>query len=329
MSLRIIKPGFFTTLQDKGRRGFQSLGVPVSGAMDDESMVKANLLVGNEENAVVIELTLHGAELELKEDALIALCGGGAHVFYDGKELPFNRPINLRRGSTLKFALSLDGCRSYLAVAGGLNVHLALKSASTYTPSKLGGIDGNILKAGDEIHFNSQHTTLSKKIAASLPITEGNCSIARWSANKMTLSSKIRFIQGPEWNWFPKSAQEQLTSTQFSVLPSSNRIGYKLKGEPIQRTSNNELISTAVAKGTVQCTPDGSLIILMSDCQTTGGYPRIASIAAADLSICAQKKIGDTIQFTEVSFDEAEQLLLEKHQTLREMKSAISTRFGL
>jgi antagonist of KipI len=120
-----------------------------------------------------------------------------------------------------------------------------------------------------------------------------------------------------------------LTRSEFSILPSSNRIGYKLKGESIQRGSEEELISTAVSKGTVQCTPDGSLIVLMSDCQTTGGYPRVATIVAADLSAVAQKKIGDTLQFTEVSFDEAEQLLLEKHRTLREMKSAISTRFGL
>lgn len=329
MSLRIIKPGFFTTLQDQGRWGYQSLGVPVSGAMDDNAMAKANLLVGNDEYTPVLEFTLHGAEMELCEDALIALCGGGTHVFYDGKELPFNRPIHLRNGHVLKFALSVDGCRSYLAVAGGFKVTPQLKSVSTYTPSRLGGIDGNTVKAGDVIHFQREITPLSKKITVSLPLTENNICAARWSTTQLMSSKMIRFVRGPEWDWFSKSSREAFVQSEFSILPSSNRIGYKLKGEKIHSVTNNELISTAVAKGTVQCTPDGSLIVLMSDCQTTGGYPRIATIAAADLPALAQKKIGDTLKFLEVSFAEAEQLLLEKHRTLREMKSAISTRFGI
>jgi antagonist of KipI len=329
MSLKIIKPGFFTTLQDKGRWGFQSLGVPVSGAMDEAAMVNANLLVGNHENSAVIEFTMHGAEAELNDDALIALSGGGAHVFYDGKEMPFNRPIHLRKGSSLRFVLSLEGCRSYLAVAGGLQVQPMMNSFSTYTSSRLGGIDGNILKAGDEILFKNHFTPISKKIMGSLSLSESVVSIARWSMAKEISPKKIRFVKGPEWDWFPTSSHELLTQSEFSILPSSNRIGYKLKGESIHCGSAKELISTAVSKGTVQCTPDGSLIILMSDCQTTGGYPRVATIVAADLSAVAQKKIGDIMQFTEVSFDDAEQLLLEKHRTLREMKSAISTRFGL
>jgi antagonist of KipI len=297
--------------------------------MDEDAMLRTNLLVGNHDNSPVIEFTLHGAEVQLGDDALIALGGGGAYVFCDSKELPFNRPIHLRKGSSLRFVLSLEGCRSYLAVAGGLQVQPMMSSISTYTSSKLGGIDGNILKAGDEILFKNQFTSLSKKIIESLSLNESNISIARWSMGKEIFPKKIRFIKGPEWDWFPTSSLELLTQSEFSILPSSNRIGYKLKGESIQRASDKELISTAVSKGTVQCTPDGSLIVLMSDCQTTGGYPRVATIVAADLSVVAQKKIGDTIQFTEVSFDEAEQLLLEKHRTLREMKSAISTRFGL
>jgi antagonist of KipI len=329
MSLKIIKPGFFTTLQDKGRWGFQSLGVPVSGAMDEDSMLGANLLVGNDENDSVIEFTLHGAEVEIRDDVLIALCGGGSHVFYDGKELPFNRPIHLRKGATLRFALSLEGCRTYLSVAGGLQVSPMMNSVSTYTSSKLGGIDGNILKAGDEIHLRNNLTPLSQKIRDSLPLNQSSTSIARWSMGKEISPKKIRFVKGPEWDWFPSPSQELFTRSEFSILPSSNRVGYKLKGESIQRSSTRELISSAVAKGLVQCTPDGSLIILMSDCQTTGGYPRIATIVGADLPVCAQKKIGDTMTFAEVSFDEAEQLLLEKHRTFREMKSAISTRFGL
>jgi antagonist of KipI len=329
MSLKIIKPGFFSTLQDQGRWGFQSFGVPVSGVMDEEALTRVNLLVGNDEKSAVFEFTMHGAEIELGDDALIALSGGGAHVFYDGKELPFNRPIHLRKGFVLKFMLSLEGCRSYLSIAGGLEVNEVMNSASTYTPSKLGGIGGRTLKAGDEIRFKNKLSLLSTKIKDSLPLDQNVVSIARWSLGKKTYSKNIRFIKGPEWDWFPVFDRHMITQSEFLILPSSNRIGYKLKGESLQRTSKQELISTAVAKGTIQCTPDGTMIVLMADCQTTGGYPRIATIISADLSACAQKKIGDTMQFTEVSFAEAEQLLLEKHRTQREMKSGISTRFGL
>ena len=329
MSLKIIKPGFFTSIQDRGRWGFQSFGVPVSGVMDEQAMMKANLLAGNDENCPVIEFTLHGAEIELREDAMIAITGGGSSVFYDGKELPFNRPIHLRKGFVLKFALSLDGCRSYLSIAGGLEVNQVMNSTSTYTPSRVGGIDGNVLKAGDEIHFTNKLSQLSTNIKRSLPLDQNVICMARWSMGKETYSKKIRFIKGPEWDWFSASSQEKISQSEFLILPSSNRIGYKLKGDSLQRNSDHELISTAVAKGTIQCTPDGSMILLMADCQTTGGYPRIATVVAADISACAQKKIGDTLQFDEVSFDEAEQLLLEKHRTLREMKSAISTRFSL
>lgn len=329
MSLRIVKPGFFTTLQDKGRWGFQSLGVPVCGAMDEDAMAKANLLVGNDEGAAGLEFTLHGTEIEFNDDAVIALCGGGAHVFYDGKELPFNRPVHVKRGFMLSFKLSLKGSRSYLAVAGGLAATPAMNSVSTYTPSRLGGINGNILKAGDVIHFEKRFSKLSSKIIDSLPLKESSMTVARWGIPNENVAEEIRFIKGAEWDWFSDSSKESLSQSAFKILPSSNRIGYKLKGEPLQRNSDRELTSTAVAKGTVQCTPDGSLIVLMADCQTTGGYPRIATIASADLSFCAQKKAGDVIRFREVSFDEAEQLLLEKHQSLREMKSAIATRFGL
>jgi antagonist of KipI len=330
MSLRIIKPGFFTTLQDGGRFGFRASGVPVSGAMDEDSLIKANLLTGNSEGQCALEFTMHGAEMEVEKDMLVAFGGGGSHVFYDGQELPFDRPIHLRKGFVLRLALSLNGCRTYLAVAGGFIGQKILNSASTYTPSMLGGLDGKPLKAGDRVLVNEKLSVLSSRIKDAMHLHEGQrVAIASWSAGKNLNSKTIRMAQGPEWDWFTEEAREKITASEFVVLPSSNRIGYKMQGTNLSRLNAEELISTAVAKGTLQCTPDGNVIMLMADCQTTGGYPRIGYVVQADLSHCGQLKIGDTIRFSIVSFHEAEQLLLNRYRTLKEMKFGISTRFGL
>src|SRR5688572_28427383 len=135
MSIRIIKSGFLSTLQDIGRPGFQSEGVPVCGAMDTEALITANLLVGNAENSCCIEFTLHGAEIKLQEDMLIAFTGGGARAYLDNSEMPFWKSVHIPKDSTIKLVDSPHGCRSYLAVAGGFRADKLMNSSSTYLPS--------------------------------------------------------------------------------------------------------------------------------------------------------------------------------------------------
>jgi antagonist of KipI len=331
MSIRITKSGFLSTLQDIGRPGFQSEGVPVCGSMDTDALITANLLVGNAENSCCIEFTLHGAEIKTEEDILIAFTGGGARVQADNSEIPFGKSVHIRKGSTVKLIDSLQGCRSYLAVGGGFRADKIMNSASTYLPSAFGGLGGRALQNGDFLEVNQEMSLVAKKIKASLPLSTQNFSVASWGLNnpKTSFSKSVRVVTGPEWNWLSGKAQKEFYDLKFSVLPSSNRMGIRLQSEKLERIDNKELLSTSVSKGTIQCTPDGNAILLMSDCQTTGGYPRIAQVAAVDLSDCAQLRAADKLQCVNISFAEAERLFLDRQRKKGEIKRSIATRFNL
>lgn len=331
MSIRIIKSGFLSTLQDTGRRGFQAEGVPVSGAMDTDALMYANLLTGNDEHSCCIEFTLHGAEIETEENVLIAFTGGGSRLLVNDSEILFGKAIHIRKGSIMKLVASPHGCRSYLAIGGGFRAEEIMNSSSTYIPARLGGLKGRALLNGDRLRSNRDHSLLTKKIVSSLTLGSLVFSTTQWglSLSKSTSQKLIRIIEGPEWNWLSNGARVSFDSAPFTVLPSSNRIGLRLQGEKLERTDSKELLSCSVSKGTVQCTPDGNAILLMSDCQTTGGYPRIGQVAAVDHSYCAQLRVGDQLQFSHISFDEAERLFLERQQMIRGIRRGIATRFNL
>ena len=331
MSVRIIKPGVQATLQDFGRWGFQSLGVPVSGAMDEDAYIRANLLVGNEEHEGCIEFTLHGAEIEFESDAVIALCGGGSTVIVNDAYVPFEKSVRIKRGSVLKFKPHQQGCRCYLAIAGGLRIKKVLNSQSTYLPARLGGLQGRMLQPHDRLGINPHKSVLAERIERSLPVNTTNFAVASWSIpSKETVSqNSIRIYSGAEWNWLANEDQKKITANALTISPSSNRIGYRLQGVKIKKQTTEELVSASVTKGTVQLTPEGNLIILMADGQTTGGYPRIAQVAAVDLPRCAQLQIGAQIQFQLISFAEAEDLFLRRAHEREETKRSITTRFSV
>ena len=331
MSIRIIKAGFYSTLQDTGRPGFQSEGVPVCGAMDVDALKYANMLTGNDENSCCIEITLHGAQLACDEDMLIALTGGGSRAFVNESEIPFGKAIHIQKGSVLKFSASPDSCRTYFAVGGGFVLEKTMNSSSTYVAAGFGGLNGKPLQTGDELMIGKNESLLTKAITASLPFKQQSFSIASWglSLARAIAQRSIRIFEGPEWNWISETSRESFDHFYFTILPSSNRMGLRLQSEKICRVDSKELLSTSVSKGTIQCTPDGNTILLMADCQTTGGYPRIGQVAAVDLSYCAQLRAGDRIQFTRISFAEAERLFLERQQLIGDIKRGIAARFNL
>jgi antagonist of KipI len=330
MSLRIIKPGFLTTVQDTGRWGFQADGVPVSGAMDEHALMEANVLVGNSERTCGLEITLHGAEFEAEENMLVAVCGGGSKMMIDDRIVPHRRPVHIRKGGIIKFVPSPKGCRSFLSVAGGFHIVKIMNSAATYLPSGFGGIEGRPIKTNDRLPLNTDKSPLSHKIIESLPLGAEIFKTASWGLPvEREFNGNIRVFAGAEWNWFTEETRQRFFNSEFKMLPSSNRMGYRLSGESLQQSEKKELISTSVVRGTIQITPDGGAILLMADAQTTGGYPRIAQVAAVDLCRCAQQRIGGLVRFDSISFAEAEQLLLERHQKFNEMKRGIAIRFGL
>jgi antagonist of KipI len=318
-----------STIQDMGRRLYLSQAVPVSGPMDKLSALIANKALYNEDNAAVIEFTYANAEFEVESDSLIAYAGDGAILKCNDKELPAERPVFIPRGTKIRLTNNDLGSRTYLAVAGGWDVPEVLGSRSTYLTAVLGGFQGRSMKAGDVLNNTGQFSPATRDILNSL--TGDSINYPDWSLARHRLlpadRKAIRVIPGREYNWFENKPIQGFLSATYTLSLRCNRMGYHLEGAAIERTVKDELLSTAVTPGTIQVTGNGSMVILMADCQTTGGYPRIAQVAAVDLPLCGQLKPGDAIYFKEISHDEAEMLYIEREKQLQRLGNAVKNRF--
>lgn len=335
MSIKVLRPGLLTTIQDLGRYGYQKYGVIVSGAMDTYSLRVANLLVGNDQTEAVLEITLMGPTLEFTEASLIAITGGDLSPTVNGKAVPKWRPVYLEKGSVLKFGACRSGCRAYLAIAGGYNVAKVMGSKSTYLRAGIGGFEGRQLKTGDVLTVNAPHDTavqysryLAKQVGANSfatvpwyvgrePVLAGN--------NDIT----VRVAAGGQYEYFASQSKAAFWDGIFHVTPQSDRMGYRLSGAKLSLAEALELVSEAVALGTVQVPPDGNPIILLADRQTTGGYPKIGQVAQVDIAAIAQLKPGGTIRFQEITVDEAEQLYLEREKTIDNLQTAIGLKLAV
>ncbi|MCL6515459.1 biotin-dependent carboxyltransferase family protein [Alicyclobacillus sp.] len=323
--MRVLRPGLLTTVQDLGRVGHQRHGVIVSGAMDEVAHRVANLLVGNEDHAPTLEMTLVGPSLAFDADAVIAICGGDLSATAAGVRLPLWRPIRVRAGTVVEFGGARAGCRAYLAVAGGWDVPLVLGSASTYLRAGIGGHDGRALAAGDVLTWRTPGALASQWLAA----PEGDAvAVASWSASHRVRPRyrgdiAVRVMDGPQADWFREESRAAFFEAAFTVGSQSDRMGYRLQGPALALTAPRELLSEAVTMGTVQVPPDGNPILLMADRQTTGGYAKIGQVIRADLPLVAQLKPGDTLRFVRVSVAEAQRLLRRRERDLRELAAAV------
>ncbi len=329
MRIKIIKPGVLSTVQDMGRQLYLPDAVPVSGAADALSARIANMCLGNDDNDAVIEFTYAGAEFSVETDILIAYSGTGAILKTNEKLIPAERPVFIPKGNSISLLNDQAGSRTYLAVGGGWNVPLVLSSRSTYTPAHIGGIEGRALQAGDELCNCIELSPLSQKVWNNL---KGNAvHAADWSLKSSTLlpedKKTIRIVPGNEFTWFDGNSLIDFLSTPYTLSLQSNRHGCHLEGAKIHRLVKGELLSTAVTPGTIQVAGNGGMILLMVDCQTTGGYPRIAQVAAVDMPLCGQLKPGDTIYFTGISRHEAEMLYIERENKIAMLRDAIQSKF--
>lgn len=323
--ITVVKPGLLTTIQDLGRYGFQKYGVVVSGAMDTFSFRIANLLVGNEENSPAIEMTLIGPSLHFHEDSLIAICGGDLAPSVEGEPIEMWRPIFIKKGSILKFNAGKQGCRAYLAVAGGFSVASIMGSTSTYVRGKMGGVDGRALKANDRLLLQSP-SQIAKGILKELLMNESTA--VNWKIPyKYKSDPIIRVLKSRQYHLFREDSQESFFQKSFNITTDADRMGYRLNGPLLLLEKKEEMISEGTVVGTVQVTPDGNTVILLSDHQTTGGYPKIAQVITVDLPLLAQLKPGDRIEFKEVTLEEAHRLLLEKEQYINELKIGIQLKY--
>lgn len=330
MTLKVVTGGMQTTVQDHGRIGHQSQGVPVGGAMDRVALRLANLLVGNDEHAAALEATLLGPAITFERDELIALAGGDLEPTIEGIAVPLWHPIWVEHGATLRFARARTGCRTYIAVAGGIDVPLAFGSRSTYLRAKFGGLEGRALKSGDILHTRALSDT-SKRIVAELQARGRRVVVGRWSASASLRPSYaddvvVRVVRGAHFDNLTSAARHALIGATFRVSPASDRMGYRLEGATLALERPLELLSEGTTFGTVQLPPGGAPIVLMADAQTTGGYPRIGEVASVDLPLIAQLKPGDRLRFQLVSLDEAQTRYLEREQNIAEARAAIRLR---
>ncbi len=325
MRIQLINPGLLTTVQDLGRFHYMGQGIPIAGAMDQLSMRIANTALGNQPDAAVLEFTYAAASFSVEEDALIAYSGEGAYLSVDHQLIPADRPVYIPKRSTVTLLHHPEGVRTYLAVAGGWNVPEILKSRSTYLPAHFGGLNGRALKKEDSLKNTNR---LSPTNIQLLSLLKGNTiSWPRWYLDKGHFLSKerkiIRIVPGKEFTWFEANSLFNFLTDAHTVSSTSNRIGYRFQEKRILRSSAKDLLSTAVCPGTLQVSYDGSLILLMADSQTTGGYPRIAHVAHVDMPICAQLKPGDQVFFSAISRNEAEKNLLQQEKNLRSLSIAV------
>lgn len=329
MKITIIKPGLLSTIQDLGRKNYRSQAVPVSGAMDTVSAMIANKVVGNADGDAVIEFTHGGAAFFTETDVLLSLSGDGAYLNIDDVQLPSDRPIFVPAQTRLHLSNNTQGSRSYLAVAGGWDVLEVLGSRSTYITAQFGGLNGRPLVEKDQLSHTGNLSAVSQAMVS--PLAGDKVNYPNWAAAQSLFlpanRKAIRVVAGREFNWFDAASAIRFFSEPFTVGNNSNRMGYHLQGTIMKRTVEGELLSTAVTAGTIQVTNNGGLILLMADCQTTGGYPRLAQVAAVDLPLCAQLKPGDSISFTGISWNEAEQLLLKQQLDLRKLSWAIGQKY--
>jgi antagonist of KipI len=321
MMMDVIDGGFFTTVQDGGRIGYRNAGVPVGGVMDAWAYRLANALVGNEGDEAVLEATMSGPTLRFHVETVIAVCGGDFPCTLNGEPMAMWKPVIIRPGDVLKVGVCQAGWRAYIAVSGGIGVPSVMGSRSTYVPAQLGGLSGRPLQPGDVLPIGTAREHNIRK-----PFRWGLSSDAgRYIDGK---TKTVRAVPGPEYSEFTPESRRQFFAARYHVTPQSDRIGYRLSGPALVLGREREMVSEAVVFGTVQVPTSGQPIVLMADSQTTGGYPRIAQVAAADLPVLAQARPGDRIQFQPVAPEEAVQLYIEQQRRLGRWIAAIRRQWG-
>jgi antagonist of KipI len=318
MNTVVTRAGFLTSVQDLGRTGFRQFGVSTSGALDSFALRVANLLVGNDEGAAALEITLGGLQLRFEDERIVAWCGGEFDVQIGSRALPAGHVAYLQRGDELKFGLAQIGCRCWLAISGGIDVPVVLGSRSTDLRANFGGLEGRTLRDGEVV-------LLGPRPGSSPPAT----GISSWTAphdwaSPAKRNPVLRFVRGADWDRFNASTLQRLTSESFNVSPDSDRMGVRFDGSELKREDETDLISEAVAPGTIQVPPSGKPILLLGDCQTIGGYPKIAHVITVDLGIAAQLRAGDGVRFFEVSLQDAHRLLMERQRDLERFRIGLS-----
>ena len=351
MNALVRSAGFLASVQDVGRAGYRQSGVSVGGALDSFALRVANALVGNQDGAAGLEATLGTLRLRFDDQRVVAWCGGGFTVRIGDEDLPPGHAGLVGKDEELIMTAPHAGSRAWLAISGGINVPPVLGSRATDLRGNFGGHEGRALRDGDMLPLGDSALILTfSHREKELPLPEGegfgegqrfstcrfdigklfgNRKIAEWTAPAAWVTTArrdrfLRIVRGLDWNRFTADAQTSLVTTAFAVTRDSDRMGARLEGPPLDRTGADDLLSEAVAPGTLQVPPNGQPILLLGDCQTIGGYPKIAHVITVDLPIAAQLWPGDLVRFNEVSLAEAQELLRGREENYARFRVGLS-----
>ncbi len=281
--IKVLHPGFYSTIQDLGRKDFQHLGVPLSGVMDVYAAKMSNTLIGNDENCAVMEITMIGPKLEFCCDSVVAITGANLSPRLNNSDISNNSIINVGKGDVLSFGKPINGFRAYLAVSEGFQTKIVLKSRSMYQ----GITKVSSIKKGDELKIQPKNHK-SKTYA-----------VIKLRSDYLN-ENVISVYKGAEFERLTNAQMDKLFNQEFTISKENNRMAYQLN----ELISNelNSIITSLVLPGTIQLTPSGKLIVLMRNCQTTGGYPRILQLSEYAINVLAQKKAGDKIKFKLIDY---------------------------
>ena len=310
--IEILNGGPLSSIQDCGRDGFRRYGAPISGAMDMFALRVANILVGNSEKTTGIEVTFYGLRLKACDDLWIAVTGGDLSPRINNEPIPMWTSLRLEKGDVLSFNGMKSGFRAYVAVRGGWEVPLVMNSYSTSIRGGFGGTGGP-LKAGDKLKTGKKSD--SKRLQ-SIHLPDGYIP-------EYPVKNKLRVVWGPQRDYFSPEGLEMFLNSEYIVTSQSDRQGYRLDGPEIEHTKGYNIISEPTWPGAIQIPGDGLPIILLADAQTTGGYPKIASVISADLDKLGQSKASDRMSFESVLLEAAHRQLLKKESILEEIKKTV------
>jgi antagonist of KipI len=324
MNVTVVRAGFLTTVQDLGRSGFRQFGVSTGGALDLHAMRVANSLVGNDEKAAGLEITQGNIRLRFQDERIISWCGGDYESRVASYSIPAGHSTVVSAEEELFIAGPRAGCRGWVAISGGIAVPPVLGSRSTDLRAKFGGFDGRAVRDGDLLALEG-NSLLANGWINNLRAQR----VAPWSAPRpwsqtASASPILHIIRGTDWNRFNDVTIRRFTNETFPVSPDSDRMGVRFEGPSLSRTDNVDLISEAVAPGTIQVPPNGKPILLLGDCQTIGGYPKIAHVITVDFPAAVQLRGGDNVRFSEVSIADAHQLLLQRERELERFRIGLS-----
>lgn len=326
--MNILFPGPLSAVQDMGRTGHAAQGYPECGACDKYALALGNLLCGNPETAAAIEMTLAGATVQFDQDTVIALTGAACDAKLDGQSIPLNAPVRVPAGATLETGMFTAGLRGYLCVQGGVDVAPVLGSRSTDQKCRIGGLDGRALRKGDRLPIGKPAPGYAfSRAARAAEVLADKPWLLRPRTAHAYLGEQVipllRAVPGPQDDAFPSEGLHTFFSGLYAVTPDSNRMGVKLSGPVVATKNGSDILSDGIVEGSVQISANGQPILMLADHQTTGGYAKIATVIAPDLSAAAQLRPGEPAAFRPIPVQQAVRLCRETAQQLRHIKELI------